>query len=133
MRRGDVDLLPYRLADSIVAEQEIPSSRTTRASGSPASSPPGASWRGSRRASLWPTSSARSRGSRPRRGAGGSPNPEAEIALRHLAKLRDIAQGYQPVAGSLDLGGFVDYLDSMDEAEQDEDELRATEENAVRL
>ena len=62
-----------------------------------------------------------------------SPNPEAELALRHLAKLRDIAQGYQPVAGSLDLGGFVDYLDSLDEAEQDEDELRATEENAVRL
>ena len=33
-----------------------------------------------------------------------SPNPEAELALRHLAKLRDLAQGYQPVAGSLDLG-----------------------------
>jgi len=47
--------------------------------------------------------------------------------------LRDLAQGYQPVAGSLDLAGFVDYLDSLEESEQDEDELRATEENAVKL
>jgi ATP-dependent DNA helicase UvrD/PcrA len=62
-----------------------------------------------------------------------SPNSEAEVSLRHLAKLRDLAQGYQPVAGSLDLAGFVDYLDSLEESEQDEDELRATEENAVKL
>jgi DNA helicase II / ATP-dependent DNA helicase PcrA len=62
-----------------------------------------------------------------------SPNSEAEVSLRHLAKLRDLAQGYQPVAGSLDLAGFVDYLDSLEESDQDEDELRATEENAVKL
>jgi DNA helicase-2/ATP-dependent DNA helicase PcrA len=63
----------------------------------------------------------------------GSQNPEAELALRHLAKLRDLAQGYQPIAGSLDLAGFVDYLDSLEESDQDEDELRAVEENAVKL
>ena len=63
----------------------------------------------------------------------GSPNPEAEVALRHLAKLRDLAQGYQPIAGSLDLAGFVDYLDTLEESDQDEDELRAVEENAVKL
>src|SRR5205807_4972943 len=39
----------------------------------------------------------------------GSPNPEADVALRHVAKLRDLAQGYQPVAGALDLAGFVMY------------------------
>jgi DNA helicase II / ATP-dependent DNA helicase PcrA len=63
----------------------------------------------------------------------GSPNPEAGLGLRHLAKLRDLAQGYQPIAGSLDLAGFVDYLDSLEESDQDEDELRAVKENAVRL
>lgn len=63
----------------------------------------------------------------------GSPNPEAEIALHHLAKLRDIAQGYRPVSGSTDLQGFVAYLDSIEDAEDDEDELRTPQENAVRL
>ena len=62
-----------------------------------------------------------------------SPDPEADVALRHLARLRDLAQGYEPVAGSADLAGFVAYLDSIEEADQDEDELRAAEENAVRL
>ncbi len=63
----------------------------------------------------------------------GSPNPEAGIALHHLAKLRDIAQGYRPVAGSTDLEGFVAYLDSIEDAEDDEDELRTPQANAVRL
>ena len=62
-----------------------------------------------------------------------SADPEAELALRHLAKLRDLARNYQPVAGALDLAGFVDYLDSLEESDQDEDELRATEPNAVKL
>jgi ATP-dependent DNA helicase UvrD/PcrA len=62
-----------------------------------------------------------------------SPNPEAVVALRHLAKLRDLAHAYQPVAGSLDLEGFVAYLNTREDAEQDEDELRAAEPNAVRL
>jgi DNA helicase-2/ATP-dependent DNA helicase PcrA len=53
--------------------------------------------------------------------------------MHHVAKLRDLAQGYQPVAGSADLAGFVDYLDSIEESDQDEDALRAVEENAVRL
>ena len=62
-----------------------------------------------------------------------SPDAEAEMSLRHLAKLRDLAQAYQPVAGSADLGGFVEYLESIAESDQDEDELRARETNAVRL
>ena len=135
IRRGDLDVLPYRLADSIVvAATRSRSSRTTRASGSPASTPPGASWPAiATHVSLADLVGEIARISGLAAELAASPNPEAELALRHLAKLRDIAQGYQPVAGSLDLGGFVDYLDSLDEAEQDEDELRATEENAVRL
>ena len=62
-----------------------------------------------------------------------SPDPEAEMARHHLAKLRDLAQAYQPVAGLADLAGFVDYLESIEESDQDEDELRAVEENTVRL
>jgi DNA helicase-2/ATP-dependent DNA helicase PcrA len=62
-----------------------------------------------------------------------SPDPAAEVALRHLAKLRDLAHAYQPVAGSADLEGFVTYLNSIEESDQDEDELRAVEENAVKL
>ena len=62
-----------------------------------------------------------------------SPDPEAGVALRHLAKLRDIAAGFEPVAGSRDLAGFVTYLDSITDSPQDDDEIRAAEENAVRL
>jgi DNA helicase II / ATP-dependent DNA helicase PcrA len=62
-----------------------------------------------------------------------SPDPEAEVALRHLAKLRDIAQDFRPAAGEGDLGGFVAYLESVEESEHDEDELRTVDENAVRL
>ena len=133
-RRGDLDLLPYRLADSIVAEEEIPElsddarERITRFH---------TTWRElagvATRVTLADLVGEIARISGLAAELAASPNPEAELALRHLAKLRDIAQGYQPVAGSLDLGGFVDYLDSLDEADQDEDELRATEENAVRL
>ena len=134
MRRGDLDLLPYRLADSIVAQEEIPElsddarERITRFH---------TTWRElagvATRVTLADLVGEIARISGLAAELAASPNPEAELALRHLAKLRDIAQGYQPVAGSLDLGGFVDYLDSLDEADQDEDELRATEENAVRL
>ena len=128
-------MLPYALADSIVEHDEIAElSDEARERARRASARPGASWPGSRRASRSPTSSARSRASSGLAAElAGSPNPEAELALRHLAKLRDLAQGYQPVAGSLDLAGFVDYLDSLEESDQDEDELRAAEENAVRL
>ncbi|MBA3364352.1 MAG: ATP-dependent helicase [Actinobacteria bacterium] len=63
----------------------------------------------------------------------GSPNPEAELALHHLAKLRDIAQGYRPVAGSTDIEGFVAYLDSIEDSDDEEDELRTPQQNAVRL
>jgi ATP-dependent DNA helicase UvrD/PcrA len=64
---------------------------------------------------------------------GASPDPEAAVALRHLAKLRDIAAGFEPVAGSRDLAGFVTYVDSIVGSPQDDDEIRAAEENAVRL
>jgi DNA helicase-2/ATP-dependent DNA helicase PcrA len=134
MRRGDRDLLPYKLADSIVAQEEIPElsddarERIIRFR---------ATWRElagiATRVSLADLVGETARVSGLAAELEASPNPEAKLALRHVAKLRDIAQGYQPVAGSLDLGGFVDYLDSLDEAEQDEDELRATEVNAVRL
>ncbi len=62
-----------------------------------------------------------------------SPGPDAVLALRHLAKLRDLAAGFEPVAGSRDLEGFVTYLDSIGDSPQDDDELRPAEENAVRL
>jgi DNA helicase-2/ATP-dependent DNA helicase PcrA len=134
IRRSDRDVLPYKLADSIAVQHEIAqlsddaSERITRFL---------ATWRElagiATRVSLADLVGEIARSSGLAAELAGSHNPEAELALRHLAKLRDIAQGYQPVAGSLDLGGFVDYLDSLDEAEQDEDELRATEENAVRL
>ena len=134
IRRGDRDVLPYKLADSIAVQHEIAQlsddarERITRFV---------ATWRElagiATRVSLADLVGEIARSSGLAAELAASPNPEAELALRHLAKLRDIAQGYQPVAGSLDLGGFVDYLDSLDEAEQDEDELRATEENAVRL
>ena len=134
LRRGDRDPLPYRLADSIFAQEEIPElsddarERITRFH---------TTWRElsgvARRVTLADLVGEIARISGLAAELAASPNPEAELALRHLAKLRDIAQGYQPVAGSLDLGGFVDYLDSLDEADQDEDELRATVENAVRL
>ena len=135
IRRGDRDLLPLqaRRLDRR-RRRRSRSSPTTRASGSPASTQPGASSPAiATRVSLADLVGEIARISGLAAELAASPNPEAELALRHLAKLRDIAQGYQPVAGSLDLGGFVDYLDSLDEADQDEDELRATEENAVRL
>jgi ATP-dependent DNA helicase UvrD/PcrA len=62
-----------------------------------------------------------------------SPDPEAQIALRHLSKLRDLAQEYQPVAGGADLAGFVQYLDSVEEVDQEEDQLRTIQEEAVQL
>ena len=135
LRSGDFDdLLRYSLADSILAQEEIPElsddarERITRFQ---------TTWRElagvAKRVTLADLVGEIARISGLAAELAASPNTEAELALRHLAKLRDIAQGYQPVAGSLDLGGFVDYLDSLDEADQDEDELRATVENAVRL
>ena len=135
LRSGDFDdLLRYSLVDSIEAREEIPKlsddarERITRFE---------TTWRElagvAKRVTLADLVGEIARISGLAAELAASPNPEAELALRHLAKLRDIAQGYQPVAGSLDLGGFVDYLDSLDEADQDEDELRATVANAVRL
>jgi DNA helicase-2/ATP-dependent DNA helicase PcrA len=62
-----------------------------------------------------------------------SPDPEAEVALRHLSKLRDLAQEYQPVTGGADLPGFVEYLDSVEDVDQEEDQLRTIREDAVQL
>jgi ATP-dependent DNA helicase UvrD/PcrA len=62
-----------------------------------------------------------------------SPDPEAQVALRHVSKLRDLAQEYQPVAGGADLNGFVRYLDSVEEVDQEEDQLRTIREDAVQL
>ncbi len=108
-RCGDRDVLPYALVDSIVAHE---ADRRALGRGArarrPASARPGASWPRSPSASRSPTSSARSRAS-----AASPPSstarriPRRSSALRHLAKLRDLAQGYQPVAGSADLAGFV--------------------------
>jgi superfamily I DNA/RNA helicase len=62
-----------------------------------------------------------------------SPDPESEVALRHLSKLRDLAQEYQPVTGGADLAGFVQYLDSVEDVDQEEDQLRTIREDAVQL
>ena len=131
---GDREVLPYALIDAIVAEEEIPELsaearervRSLRATWCELS-------RIAARASLAELVGELARVTGLAGELAASPNPEAELALRHLAKLQDIAQGYEPVAGSRDLAGFVAYLDSIDEAAQDEDELRAVEPNAVRL
>src|SRR5207245_2605820 len=62
-----------------------------------------------------------------------SPDPEADVALRHLAKLRYLAREYQPVAGGPDLTGFIAYLDSVSDVDQEEDQLRTIQEDAVQL
>jgi DNA helicase II / ATP-dependent DNA helicase PcrA len=133
-RVGDYDVLPYSLADALVAHEEIPElSDEARARITELRRV----WRElaavAARVSLADLVGEVARVSSLSFELAASPNPEAELSLRHIAKLRDLAQGYQPVAGSLDLAGFVAYLDSIEEADQEEDELRATEENAVRL
>lgn len=134
VRRGDRDLLPYAITDAIVSNEaiaELSDDARSRVQEFRET------WREltgiASRVSLADLVGEVARVSGLASELAGSPNPEAELALRHLAKLRDIAQGYQPVAGSLDLGGFIAYLDSLEESDQDEDELRAAEENAVRL
>jgi ATP-dependent DNA helicase UvrD/PcrA len=133
-RYGDRDVLSFELVDSIVAHGEI-----EELSGEARERLDSfrATWRElagiADRVSLADLVGEVARVSGLAAELAGSPNPEAEVALRHVAKLRDLAQGYQPVAGSLDLAGFVAYLDTLDEADQDEDELRAVEENAVQL
>ncbi|MDQ2983476.1 MAG: ATP-dependent helicase [Actinomycetota bacterium] len=133
-RQGDRDVVEYRLVDAIVAHHEIAevSEEARERIGDLRSR-----WRElaalATQVSLADLVGEIARSSGLTGELAASPNPEASMALRHLAKLRDLAQGYQPVAGSLDLAGFVDYLDSLEEADQDEDELRATEENAVTL
>ena len=133
-RIGDYDVLPYSLADAIVAHEEIEELSTEARERIESFRE---TWRElarlAARVSLADLVGEVARVSGLAQELASSPNPEAELALRHLAKLRSLAQAYQPVAGSLDLVGFVAYLDTMDEAEQDEDELRAAEPNAVRL
>jgi DNA helicase-2/ATP-dependent DNA helicase PcrA len=133
-RYGDREVLPFELIDSIVAHAQI-AELSEEARGRLESFR--TFWRElagiAERVSLADLVGEVARASGLAAELAGSPNPEANMALRHLAKLRDLAQGYQPVAGSLDLAGFVAYLDTLDEADQDEDELRAVEENAVRL
>ena len=133
-RYGDRDVLPYELVDSIVAHGQI--AELSEEAGDRLQSFRDL-WRElariAERVSLADLVGEVARISGLAAELAGSPNPEADIALRHLAKLRDLAQSYQPVAGSLDLAGFVAYLDTLDESDQDEDELRAVEENAVRL
>jgi DNA helicase II / ATP-dependent DNA helicase PcrA len=134
LRRGDRDLLVYAVADAIVEHAEIAELSDEARERLEAFR---ATWKElagiATRVSLADLVGEITRLSGLAAELAGSPNPEAELALRHVAKLRDLAQGYQPIAGSLDLAGFVDYLDSLEESEQDEDELRAVEENAVKL
>ena len=133
-RYGDRDVLPYSLIDAIVEHGEIPQLSDDARS------------RVSELRRIWCELSAiaarvpladlvgeigRVTGLATELAA--SPNPESEIALRHLAKLRDIAQGYQPLAGSADVAGFVAYLDSVEDAGEEEDEFRPTMDDAVRL
>jgi DNA helicase II / ATP-dependent DNA helicase PcrA len=133
-RYGDRDVLPFELVDSIVAHAEIEELSEEARERLESFR---ATWRElagiAERVSLADLVGEVARVSGLVAELAGSPNPEADLALRHLAKLRDLAQGYQPVAGSLDLAGFVSYLETVDESDQDEDELRAVEENAVRL
>ncbi len=133
-RRGDRDVLRYSLVDAIVAHEEIPDLTDA------------ARERVAALHRVWcelaaiaaRVSLADLVGEIPRVSGldaelRSSPDPEAEVALRHLAKLRDIAQGFRPAAGAADLAGFVEYLESIEESEHDEDELRVVDTNAVRL
>ena len=112
---------------------EIADSPTRRASGSGASTRPGASSRDRDTLSLADLVGEVARVSGLAAELAARPTPKRSSRCGTWRSCATSPSGYQPVAGSLDLGGFVDYLDSLEEAEQDEDELRATEENAVRL
>jgi DNA helicase-2/ATP-dependent DNA helicase PcrA len=134
LRYGDSDALPYALADSLVAHDEI-----TELSDEACSRIDDFHhmWRQlSTIAARVPLADLVGEIARVTGLAGelaASPDPEAEIALRHLARLRDLSRDFQPVAGASDLAGFVAYLDSVEEVDQEEDQLRTIQEDAVQL
>ena len=133
-RYGDREFLRYSLIDAIVCHEEIPElSEEARARLAELRRV----WRDlsaiAARVSLADLVGEIARVSGLATELAASPDPEAELALHHLAKLRDIAQGYQPAARGADLPGFVAYLGSIEDSDQDEDELRALDPNAVRL
>jgi DNA helicase-2/ATP-dependent DNA helicase PcrA len=134
LRYGDTDALPYALADSIVAHEQIPElsdqarkriagfhQRWCELAATAA------------RVSLADLVGEVARLTGLAAELAASPDPEADVALRHIAKLRDLAQDYRPVAGTADLAGFVAYLDSVEDVDQDEDQLRTIQEDAVQL
>jgi DNA helicase-2/ATP-dependent DNA helicase PcrA len=133
LRRGDRDALPFALADALVCDgvEELSREASERIADLRVV------WRqladAAVRTSLADLVGEIARLSGLASELASSPDPEAAVALRHLAKLRDLAQAYEPVAGSADLEGFVAYLDSVEDAEQDEDELRIPTGNAARL
>jgi len=134
LRYGDREVLPYALIDSIVSHETI-SELSDEARERVAVFR--RTWRElAQTAALVPLADLVGEVTRLTGIAGelaASPDPEAEVALRHLSKLRDLAQEYQPVAGGADLTGFVQYLDSVEEVDQEEDQLRTIREDAVQL
>ncbi len=134
LRRGDRDLLPFALADALVACGDVDGlSAEARDRIAELRSVWSQLAAAAARCSLADLVGEIARISGLAGELAASTNPEAELALRHLAKLRDLAQAYEPVAGSADLEGFVAYLDSIEDADQDEDELRIPAGDAVRL
>ena len=134
LRYGDRELLPYALIDSIVTEDEI--SELSDEARDRVSDFHGTWCELARIAARVPLADlvgevTRVTGLTAELAA--SPDPEAEVSLRHLAKLRDLAREYRPVAGDSDLDGFVAYLDSVEEVDQEEDQLRPVREEAVQL
>jgi DNA helicase II / ATP-dependent DNA helicase PcrA len=134
LRYGDSDALPYALADSIVAHDEIPE---LSQEGCERIDEFHRMWRQlsaiAARIALADLVGEVARVTRLTGELSASPDPEAEVALRHLARLRDLSRDYQPVAGASDLAGFVAYLDSVEEVDQEEDQLRTIQDDAVQL
>ena len=86
-------------SSSTTRSPSSPNEARERVDGLPRAS--GASWRGSRRrVTLADLVGEIARVTGLAAELAASPDPEAEIALRHLAKLRDLARDYQPVAGA---------------------------------
>jgi ATP-dependent DNA helicase UvrD/PcrA len=134
LRYGDRDVLPYALIDSIVSDEAISDlSQDARERVALFRR----TWRElahtSALVSLADLVGEVTRLSGLAEELAASPDPGAQVALRHLSKLRDLAQEYQPVAGGADLAGFVQYLDSVEDIEQEEDQLRTIREDAVQL
>lgn len=134
LRRGSIEVVEYALADAIVEHAEIPElSDEARARVDALRR----TWRElaatAERVSLADLVGEIGRVSGLDAELAASPDPAAGVALTHLAKLRDLAQGYQPVEGTRDLGGFVAYLDAVDVIEQQEDEVRPPSGDAVAL